>query len=595
MPNSVETKLIPPARGLLDELLVTDPYEPSSKTVLSDSIVSSLQDGNLPVGNEIDASPQQYLVPAWVFERGNSPFQQLHSYHNPEGEREKLIEAAMKHDGAFGPVTLRETLDSLDFSHNFDAVNRTASRFGEMTLLFSMLNPPRDISTIKAKQIAAREIEDNPTLRGQIEKIVMGWKAIEDDYFRLLEFHDSQELLRFRGQISAFIEACDIQAASSPYLGKLVDRVNRLAETELASFCEGVLWITKDGIKSSPEVDYLSPRFPVINDVTPATGIPSTVLSVFAGLYGGMNTNDLTVATVTFFASLGISWGASSAFLTHARTAANKRLSQALYEDPEVQAGIYAVAQLDELLSFAKIRVESKYPSTYPRIVNDSDVYFRAKEFRNLARGLSDLRCVATDLEINPGITYLTGPNSGGKSVITLGYVFSQMYAQAGGPILARDAECSLAENIVYVSPHSTKQNDQVGKFETECSRVSRTISQIAHAISLGRIKGNLVVLDDALEGTDPEEGAAILENVHETLRTLPVTALLCNHRRDIAHRMENKPHVHFLQVETDHGTPTYQVKTGISTSSGAAHAAERQGIGLNHLKEIREKYGTRE
>ena len=197
---------------------------------------------------------------------------------------------------------------------------------------------------------------------------------------------------------------------------------------------------------------------------------------------------------------------------------------------------------------------------------------------------------VPCDLELpESGMTFLTGPNSGGKTRLLQALGLSQLLAQCGAPIPARRARLSWREGMFVSLVHEMSADQREGRLGTELLRIRRLFDRIGI--------GELVLLDELCSGTNPSEGEEIVELVILLLSRLQPQAVVTTHFLQFAARLAQSPPVPglgFLQVELDeHQLPRYRFVPGVASTSLAAKTAERLGVTREALEALIERKST--
>ena len=124
-------------------------------------------------------------------------------------------------------------------------------------------------------------------------------------------------------------------------------------------------------------------------------------------------------------------------------------------------------------------------------------------------------------LELGPGVTLLTGPNMGGKTVSlqTIGLLTAM--AQYGLLVPAQAMEFQ-PRRFIRVHLASSQRGQGLSKFAGEMAFVREVI---AHSQDPG-----LILLDELAHGTNPAEGAAVAQAVVERLRGEPAMTVITTH-----------------------------------------------------------------
>jgi DNA mismatch repair protein MutS2 len=191
-----------------------------------------------------------------------------------------------------------------------------------------------------------------------------------------------------------------------------------------------------------------------------------------------------------------------------------------------------------------------------------------------LAHGQKPIPCdVRTDR--HDTIVLVTGPNSGGKTRLLQSIGLTQLLAQGGLFVPAREASLSLAPALVVSLIQETKADQAEGRLGMELIRIRELFEQLP--------PGAMVILDELCSGTNPSEGEEIFELVIRMLTRLRPQTFITTHFLAFAGRLEREHKIadlRFIQVVLgDNHEPTYQFAEGVAQTSLAGHAAARLGV----------------
>ncbi|MFD2170276.1 MutS-related protein [Tumebacillus lipolyticus] len=144
--------------------------------------------------------------------------------------------------------------------------------------------------------------------------------------------------------------------------------------------------------------------------------------------------------------------------------------------------------------------------------------------FHPLAREAVEKRggaYTALDLELDPGVGLITGPNMGGKTVVlkTLGLL--QALAQHALPVPARLFRFRPVERIGISGGDEQSLASGLSSFGAEMQRLSAL---------LGDSRPALLLLDEVARTTNPEEGEALAIGLASYLLTTGHSALFASH-----------------------------------------------------------------
>ena len=212
-------------------------------------------------------------------------------------------------------------------------------------------------------------------------------------------------------------------------------------------------------------------------------------------------------------------------------------------------------------------RARAVFPSEEPRIV-----------LRGMRHPLligRDQEVVPSDLELGAGSALvISGPNAGGKTVALKCLGLAAWMVRSGLPLPAQ-ADSSVG----WFDPVLADVGDEQS-LERSLSTFSAHVTNLS-AI-LGRAKRHtLVLLDEVVAGTDPEEGAALAAAVLETLVEQDAAVAVTTHYE----RLKERAYVDSRFVNASVGfdlarmAPTFRVALGVPGPSSALAVAARFGI----------------
>ncbi|MDR1731939.1 MAG: Smr/MutS family protein [Synergistaceae bacterium] len=196
-----------------------------------------------------------------------------------------------------------------------------------------------------------------------------------------------------------------------------------------------------------------------------------------------------------------------------------------------------------------------------------------------------DIRCGAAFTSL-----VVTGPNTGGKTVVLKTAGLCVAMAWAGLPLPVRDG--SLVGNFDEL--HADIGDEQ--SIEQNLSTFSAHLKNIVAILKTAGHK-SLVLLDELGAGTDPHEGAALGIAILETLREKHVLTLATTHHNPIKQYALTTESVETASMEfdIDRLAPTYRLLMGVPGQSNALLIARRWGMPEDVLERARSTLKGRE
>ena len=168
----------------------------------------------------------------------------------------------------------------------------------------------------------------------------------------------------------------------------------------------------------------------------------------------------------------------------------------------------------------------------------------------------------------------VTGPNTGGKTVVlkTVGVLLAM--AWCGLPVPARDGTKVGAFDALYADIGDEQSIEQ--NLSTFSAHLKKIIEILREATS-----ASVVLLDELGSGTDPQEGAALGVAILETLRRRGGLTLATTHHNPVKQYALTTPGVETASMEFDAErlAPTYRLLMGVPGRSNALMIAKRYGM----------------
>lgn len=168
----------------------------------------------------------------------------------------------------------------------------------------------------------------------------------------------------------------------------------------------------------------------------------------------------------------------------------------------------------------------------------------------------------------------ISGPNTGGKSVAlkTAGLLLLMLRSGLHIPCNP-DSEVFLFSRIHVDIGDEQSIEQSLSTFSGHLLKVRQILEQAD--------ENSLVLLDEAGSGTDPAEGAALIQAVLDRLCRLGARTLVTTHLGQLKHFAHGHPDIDNVAVEFDPQTlaPTYRLCYGIPGASSALTTARRLGL----------------
>jgi DNA mismatch repair protein MutS2 len=181
----------------------------------------------------------------------------------------------------------------------------------------------------------------------------------------------------------------------------------------------------------------------------------------------------------------------------------------------------------------------------------------------------------------------ITGPNTGGKTVVLKTVGLLALMAQSGIPVPADRAELPVFDAVLADIGDYQSIEQNLSTFSAHVTNID-FISRTATAQSL-------VLLDELGSATDPEEGAALAVAIAEHFRRIECIAVISTHHTSLKVYGANTAGVVNASVGFDEATlqPTYELKIGIPGASAGINIAQRLGLNPTIIEAARARLGS--
>ena len=234
----------------------------------------------------------------------------------------------------------------------------------------------------------------------------------------------------------------------------------------------------------------------------------------------------------------------------------------------EIANDAWIIGHLD--LIRAKVRFTQERQAVVPQLSENQEIqllHVRHPLVKN---------AVANDVHFGKELTaiVITGPNTGGKTIMLKTLGLTQLMAQSGLPILAdKGSRVGIFEEIFADIGDEQSIEQSLSTFSSHMTNIVDILGKVN--------QHSLLLLDELGAGTDPQEGAALAMAILEDLRLRQVKTMATTHYPELKAYGIETAFVQNASMEFDTASlrPTYRFMQGVPGRSNAFEIAKRLGL----------------
>ncbi|MEE2887398.1 MAG: hypothetical protein VX951_08205 [Planctomycetota bacterium] len=258
--------------------------------------------------------------------------------------------------------------------------------------------------------------------------------------------------------------------------------------------------------------------------------------------------------------------------------------------EAEILDAVRAIVDLDVAVAKARLLADPDY--SVPEVVEDGAL--RLDDARHplllAAMAREDIHPLSLELGDRFRVLVVTGPNTGGKTVVLKTIGLLSLMALSGVPIPARAGARVPVFDGVFVDVGDAQGITQnLSTFSSHIMRIAGCLSEVTER--------SLVLLDELGSGTDPEEGGALGYAVLEELERRQVSSVVTTHLgrlKEFAYQHTGAENGS-MAFDSESHRPLYRLELGIPGASHALDIAERVGLPGGIVARAREHLGLRD
>ncbi|MBQ7173322.1 MAG: hypothetical protein IJR88_04325 [Clostridia bacterium] len=448
----------------------------------------------------------------------------------------------------------------------------------ELSELFSKLVPVlEDIKELRRLEADAAEEEDYLSSLTEIELYVSSVEILWNGLSKAKDRIKSPAFTKLYDLVEELSQS-DYYQNLNKHLQELTSRVREIRsvtigvnlDSRLEPTSAGVLSINPEPFKSGDVLDKIL-RLSFKND-------PYTCIANLAPFSKGQTENEKTALSTAFHNAINQVYRSS----LHSW---KKIVQEYVLENTEFLLRLSPEFEfLAKGRDFLTALQEKGLPLSTPTLRPMEENAFFAKGLYNPVVALkAEGEMVPNDLSFdeNARIFVLTGPNRGGKSVITCALGLSFVMLQLGMPVPAESATLSPVDGIYTHFPTGADDTIDKGRLGEECARLGEIFDAVTPY--------SLVLLDESLSSTGSFEASYIASEVLLGFSKVGCRTLFSTHLHELAARVPELNE----RAKAEGGFPIDTLVAGMEEDRRRSFVITRaKPDGKSYAGDIAKKYG---
>lgn len=235
----------------------------------------------------------------------------------------------------------------------------------------------------------------------------------------------------------------------------------------------------------------------------------------------------------------------------------------------EIKISFEIITYLDAV--FAKAMYAESQKAVKPKI--NEDGYINISKARHPLIKKEDVVANTIYLGKDFRMLFITGPNTGGKTVCLKLCGLCVLMALSGVYVPAKEADIAIFENVFCDIGDEQSIEQNLSTFSSHMNNIKRIIDNLT--------PNTLVLLDELGAGTDPAEGASLALSLAKYIHSQGALAMITTHYNElkeyamITEGMQNAS----MEFDPETYSPTYKLTIGIPGASNALLIAKKLGL----------------
>ncbi len=468
----------------------------------------------------------------------------------------------------------KQTLLLIQIYDLYKAVDHSTTATGSATLFRSLIQPPTSLELILAKQEAVQELQSDDRLRNAVAEYLGVFQNGENILFYFInnQIDSFSPYWHFKAARSAgrriFEAVQNIPNPESEYLQCLVNDIKAFEDSQVYRLMRGPIYRTIRDIKSKEDIGFFTPAFRFISS---RLGF-GTLILIGVGIDSLLLKGQDPVVSAIGPMSLmyGLLYGLMMKPMTDHDTIIQP-LRKKTVNDKSFVLAVDSVGRLDELMSFIAFSKAMPHDTMLPTITDGEYHYFVAENLRNPILAKDDPNYIPNHVNLDGArLTFITGPNSGGKTTYSKSIFQNQLLGQIGGYVVASKASMNVADRMAYQYYVPDVLQSEEGDFGENLKRTKNIFLRISPR--------SLVIMNTLASGTTSEEEMYVSTYILNGFYDIGNNTILVTHKHELVSRFMDMGRGQFLQFEFDRD-PTFRWDYGISKTSHAGRVAKKIGF----------------
>ncbi len=239
-----------------------------------------------------------------------------------------------------------------------------------------------------------------------------------------------------------------------------------------------------------------------------------------------------------------------------------------------LQTNVSILGKIDFI--YAKAKFALQIDGYVPDVSEDNPIILNSAYHPILLLKHGKNKVVPLDFKLgdDSSVLVISGPNSGGKTVVLKTVGLLTLMVQAGIPApLKESSKIRIFKKIFIDIGDEQSVEKDLSSFASHIKNIKKIISEADSK--------TLVLLDELGSGTDPAEGGALGIAIIEKLKNKGSFVIATTHNSSLKFYAYNNSEIECGAMEFDHQTlaPTYKLRIGVPGSSYAFEIAKRLGL----------------